>query len=346
MFPSLIGKILAALFPKQAAPQPILIPVGKKSPANIPSGKSRRAKIHSFKTSNAWIFCSLLGVLGAGACTDPVDLDSTFETPQPVVEAWLTNENVEQTINLSYTQDFFANTLPDPITGAEVVVCQTSLGSDCFVFAEAEPGRYVWTPSSTAENIGEVGETYTLTIEDGDQTYTALTSMNRVAPIDSISFQFEEEQLGLDEGLYGQVYARDLPGVGDRYLIRTTINDTFLNRIEELNIAYDAAFDGGTPTDGIYFILPIRFGINKLDSNGSTIPLVSGDVVEVDIWSISETAFDFLVGAQTQIQNGDAQLFAVPVVSTRGNVTNAANGEFVIGMFNVAAVSTAVREVP
>jgi len=335
MFPSLIGKILAVLLPKSAKPQPALIPVRKGSAS---------AKTPTKMTKPFMLFIGL-GILGAGACTDPVDLDSTFEGPQPVVEAWLTNESVEQTINLSYTQDFFANTLPDPLAGAEVVVCQTSIGNDCFVFAEAEPGRYVWTPSSTAEKLGEVGETFTLSIEDGDQVYRSTTNMGRVPDIDSISFQFEEEQLGLDEGLYAQVYARDLPGVGDRYMIRSTINDTFLNRIEELNIAYDAAFDGGTPTDGIYFILPIRFGINKLDSNQSNIPLVTGDVVEVDIWSISATAFDFLRGAQTQIQNGDAQLFAVPVVSTRGNVEDA-NGEFVIGMFNVAAVSSAVREVP
>ncbi|MFK8056784.1 MAG: DUF4249 domain-containing protein [Saprospiraceae bacterium] len=336
MFPSLIGKLLSVLLPKSAKPQPVLIPVRK--------GSSAVAKTPTKMTSN-WMLLFGLGMLGAGACTDPVDLDSTFEGPQPVVEAWLTNEAVEQTINLTYTQDFFANTLPTSLTGAEVVVCQTTIGSDCFVFAEAEPGRYVWTPSPTSQYIGEVGETFTLTVEDGDQVYTSTTSMGRVPAIDSISFQFEEEQLGLDEGLYAQVYARDLPGVGDRYLIRTTINDTLLNRIEELNIAYDAAFDGGTPTDGIYFILPIRTGINKLDSNQSFIPLLTGDVVEVDIWSISATAFDFLRGAQTQIQNGDAQLFAVPVVSTRGNVEDT-NGEFVIGMFNVAAVSSAVREVP
>ena len=334
MFPSLIGKLIAALFPK---PQAALIPVRKKP--------SAVAKTPTKRMNNPLLYFFGFGILAAGACTDPVDLDSTFETPQPVVEAWLTNQDVEQTINLSYTQDFFANTLPDPLTGAEVTVCQTTIGSNCFTFTEASPGRYTWI-APRGQNIGEIGETYTLTVEDGDQVYSATTAMNRVAPIDSISFQFEEEQLGLDEGLYGQLYARDLPGVGDRYLIRTTINDTFLNRIEELNVAYDAAFDGGTPTDGIYFILPIRFGINKLDSNGSTIPLVTGDVVEVDIWSINETAFDFLVGAQTQIQNGDAQLFSVPVVSTRGNITNAADGEFVIGMFNVAAVSSAVREVP
>lgn len=336
MFPSLIGKLLAALLPKSARPQPVLIPVGRGG-SSSPSGKTSTTRMQS----NGLVLAALL-VFALGACTDPVDLDSTFEGPQPVIEAWLTNDTSEQVITLSYTQDFFANTLPPPLTGAEVVVCQTTIGNDCFVFAEAEAGKYVWTPGP-GENIGVVGETFTLTVEDGDQVYSATTSMGRVPTIDSISFQFEEEQLGIDEGFYAQVYAFDLPGVGDRYMIRTTINDTFLNRIEELNIAYDAAFDGGTPTDGILFILPIRASINKLDSNQSPIPLEIGDVVEVDIWSISATAFDFLRGAQTQIQNGDAQLFAVPVVSTRGNVEDA-NGEFIIGMFNVAAVSSAKRE--
>lgn len=282
--------------------------------------------------------------LATAACTDVVELDSTFEESQPVVDAWLTDEPETQTIFLSETQDYYVEAIPDPLTGAEVLVCSgTTAAPVCKTFAErgGQPGAYAWTPGE-GERIAGVGDSLALLVElaDGRQL-AAQTELRRVPEIDSISFQFEEEQLGLDEGIYAQVYARDLPGTGDRYLIRSTVNDTLLNRADEVNLAADAAFDGGTASDGIAFILPIRFGINKLDDDGSPVAFEPGDRVEVEIWSLTEPAFRFLESAVEQIQNGESALFSVPVVSTRGNVFNVDAGESVPGMFSVSAVSVA-----
>ena len=285
--------------------------------------------------------------LAATACTDVIELDSTFEAPQPSVDAWLTDEPTTQTIYLSETQDYYVEALPTPLTGAEVLVCSGSTAAPiCRTFAERDdrPGAYAWTPAD-GERIAAVGDSLALLVElaDGRQL-AAQTELRRVPEIDSISFQFEEAQIGLDEGVYAQVYARDLPGTGDRYLIRSTINDTLLNRPDEVTLAADAAFDGGTASDGIAFILPIRFGINKLDDDGSPVPLVPGDRVEVEIWSLTELAFRFLGSAVEQIENGESALFSVPVVSTRGNVFDVDAGEAVPGMFSVSAVSEAAAE--
>jgi hypothetical protein len=158
-------------------------------------------------------------------------------------------------------------------------------------------------------------------------------------------FQFEEESLGNDAGLYAQVYARDFVGIGDTYFIRSTINDTLLNRPQEINIAFDATFDGGSGADGIAFIAPIRFGINKLDDDGAPVPLVNGDKIEVDIWSISNEAFAFLSIASDQITNGDNGIFGIPVANSPSNVFNVDTEEPVLGIFNVAAVSSAEKVV-
>ena len=283
-------------------------------------------------------------VLATAACTDVVELDSTFGEAQPVVDAWLTDEPETQTIYLSATQDYYVEAIPAPLTGAEVLVCTGTVAAPvCRTFAEREdePGAYAWTPGE-GERIAEVGDSLALLVglDDGRQL-AAQTQLRRVPEIDSISFQFEEAQLGLDEGTYAQVYARDLPGTGDRYLIRSTINDTLLNRSDEVNLAADAAFDGGTASDGINFILPIRFGINKVDDDGSPVALEEGDRVEVEVWSLTEEAFRFLQNAVEQIENGESALFSVPVVSTRGNVVDVDAGEFVPGMFSVSAVSRA-----
>lgn len=286
----------------------------------------------------------LLLAVGLWNCTDPIDLTTDFETPQLVVDAWLTDESRPQTITLTLTQDYYDNRLPTPVEDATVTVCQTNLGNECFSFVHQDSGRYVWTPDQ-GEKLGEVGEAFALAINRGEDIYGSQTTLYRVPPIDSISVQLEEEQLGLDEGLYAQLYARDFTGLGDAYLIRTTINDTFLNRPDELNLVFDATFDAGSATDGIAFIFPIRFSINKRDDDGAFVPLLPGDRVSVDIWSLSPQAFTYLSIARDQIQNGDNGIFQVPVANAPGNIIGFETAEDPLGVFNVAAVSTASKVV-
>ena len=290
---------------------------------------------------------AVVTLLLAASCTDPVDIDSAFEEAQPVVDAWLTDESVPQTVFLWQTQDYFANQAPTPLTGA-VVQLTTLADSLPLTFEELSPGAYTWTPAERGQSLASFAEAFTLRVEADvagtQRSYSAASRFRRVPQIDSIAVRFEEDLIGLDDGLYAQVYARDLPGVGDRYLIRSTINDTLLNRPGELNLAADAAFDGGTASDGITLILPIRFGVNKLDDDGAPVALESGDSISVEIWSLTEEAFRFLSDAQEQILNADAQLFSVPVVSTRGNVT-ADGGPEALGMFSLSRVSRTGRRV-
>lgn len=281
-------------------------------------------------------------------CEDPVTLDSRFQDPELVVEAWLNNISEAQTIVLTETQDYYDNRLPTPVTDAQVIVCQTvdqQPTANCFIFDHQGEGRYVWEPASTDQTLGEVDMEFGLGIQRGDKQYASITTMNRTATIDSISFQREEESLGLDEGLYAQLYARDPVGTGDAYLIRTTFNDTLLLNPSELNLAYDATFSPGTETDGITFIFPIRFGINKQDEDGGIVPLESGDHLKVEVISLSDEAYLFLRIVLEQINNGGSGLFDLPVANAPGNIFNVEDQEPILGFFNVAASARAERTV-
>lgn len=295
-------------------------------------------------TSFRFFSLCLLGCL-ALACEDPLELDSRFQEPELVVDAWLTNRQDTQVVILTETQDFFDNRLPTPVTDAQVVVCPDNDPAACILFEHTANGRYVWVPAA-GDSLGVVGTAYSLGIQRGEEQYLAQTTMNRTAIIDSISFQFEEGSLGLEEGLYAQLFARDQVGTGDAYWIRTTFNDTLLLRPFEISTAFDAVFDPGTTADGIAFIFPIRFSINKLDENGAPTPLQAGDNLKVEVWSLSQEAFLFLNIASEQIANGDAGIFALPVANSPGNVFNVNTGEQLQGFFNVAAVARGERTVP
>jgi hypothetical protein len=282
------------------------------------------------------------------SCEDPITLDSRFQAPELVVEAWLNDLPEAQTIILTESQDYYSNRLPDPVADAQVAVCQTVDGlptTSCFIFEYEGEGRYVWTPTSPDETLGEIGTEFGLGIQRGDEQYGAVTTMARTAIIDSLSFQFEEESLGLEEGIYAQIYARDQVGVGDAYLIRSTLNDTLLLEPGELNVAFDATFSPGNNNDGITLIFPLRFSINKEDADGGLVPLVNGDRMAVEIIGLSQEAYLFLRIVDEQINNGQSGLFDLPVSNSPSNIFNLETNEAVLGFFNVGASARGARTV-
>ena len=283
---------------------------------------------------HTYIF-AIATMIGLTSCEDSITVDNGFEASQIVVDAWLTNEVGQQIIDVTASQDYFDNRLPTGISNAQVTVTN---GSEIFNFIHEADGKYVWTPSAVEETIGSIGDEFTLQIEVDDKTLISTTQLNRVAEIDSISIYFETEAFGADDGYFAELYARDLPGQGDTYWVKSYRNDTLLNRPQELNIVYDATFDAGTNIDGTTFIRPLRFAINALDGDGLPRDLKLGDKVRCEIYSISNDAFRFLQLVQEQTTNGDNSIFALPVANSRGNIRDE-NGDLVLGVFNVAAVS-------
>ncbi len=274
-------------------------------------------------------------IIGFTSCEDAITVDNGFEASQIVVDAWLTNEHGQQLISVTESQDYFDNRLPTGISNAQITVTK---GLEIFNFIHEADGKYVWTPSNEDEIIGNVGDEFTLKIDIDDNILTSTTQLNRVAEIDSISIFFEDDAFGADDGYFAELYARDLPGKGDTYWVKSYRNDTLLNRPQELNIIYDATFDAGTDIDGTTFIRPLRFAINALDEDGLPRNLKQGDKVKCEIYSISNDAFRFLQLVQEQTTNGDNSIFALPVANSRGNIRDT-NGDLVLGVFNVAAVS-------
>lgn len=275
------------------------------------------------------------------SCEDPIDVDTGFENGEIVVDAWINNESTPQTIKLLLSQDYFDNRLPTPITDGTVTISST--GAD-YIFAHQGEGAYTWTPTA-GETLGSVGDTFQLTVAAGGLSYTASTTIYDAPEIDSISIYLEDEAFGADEGLFAEVYARDLPGQGDTYWVKAYRNDTLLNKPQEINIVYDATFDAGSDIDGTYFIRPLRFAINALDDDGLPRALNVGDKVGVEIHSISNAGFRFMQTVQEQTTNGDNGIFALPVANALGNITNTADGRRALGFFNIATVTSRERVV-
>jgi uncharacterized protein DUF4249 len=285
--------------------------------------------------------------LGFTNCTDVIVVDIEEVPPQLVVDAWVNNRSEAQTIRLTMSQGYFDNTFAEGVTTAEVIVADES--GKFFEFIHQSDGNYVWTPAA-GETIGDIGSTFFLGIEWNGNTFGSQSTLNAVPRVDSIRVEFREALLDHPEGNYAQFFARDLPGLGDTYWIKSYKNGVFLNKPFELNIAWDAGFDGGADTDGLIFVPPIREAINRVpdpdtDDDANVPPWKSGDEIRVEIHSITNLAFLFLEIARDQMTNGANTIFTIPIANTRTNIITLEGEDAALGFFCVSAVSSLTAKV-
>jgi len=128
------------------------------------------------------LYILLLGILGLAACTEPIDLDlNTDDNVRLVVDAMLTTAAKPHLVKLTETRDYFVEGEPNTVSNAEVTI---SDGTTMETLTEQEPGHYY----TSSDYAGEVGKTYTLTIQSGGETYTSVSEIVSVAPLDGIRF--------------------------------------------------------------------------------------------------------------------------------------------------------------
>lgn len=286
--------------------------------------------------------------LGLFSCEDVIEVDIDEAPALLVVDAWLDNKpGKAQTIRLTTAQPYFDAEFAPGVSGATVTVVKNE--KEVYTFDEQESGNYVWMPSSN-DSLGEPGDVFALLVEWNQENYGATTFLGPVPAIDSIGQEFRTDELGGPDGIYATLFARDLPGLGNAYWIKTFKNGQFLNKPQELNISFDAGFDQGAQLDGVNFIVPIREAVNRIpdsegDDNSDVAPWAPGDSIRVEIHSISPEAFSFLGIARDQMTNGDNTIFAFPLANAKGNVINLSGGNEAAGVFNVAAISSLQRAI-
>lgn len=274
------------------------------------------------------------------ACESTADVDLPEAVPTLTVDAFINNKPENQHIVLSFSQDFLNNDIYQPAEGAVVTVTDDD-GNPPLVFSESEtPGVYVWESTSDRPIIGNDSTSYTLAIDYQGNEFLSVSEMTRTTTVDSILFFEENEPFSDDIIFEGRIISRDPIGVGDAYWIKTFWNGNFLSRPSEINIAFDAGLNPGAAIDGQEFIIPIKVGINPQDDDES---YTIGDMVKVEIHSLTEEAFNYLLELQIQTDRpgGFGELFSVPLANLSTNILAENNPEVaVLGFFSVSSVSS------
>ena len=284
---------------------------------------------------------SLAAIL-LSSCEDVIEVDINESPGDLIVDAWLNDLDTTQYIKLTLAQGYFDNSAPLAVQDATVSILRDD--NVMIEFLYQGEGLYAWTPNVT-NRIGNAGDEFTLNISVNGTVYQGESRMNRVPNIDSIGFELRVNEIFGPDGQYANFYSRDMPGLGDTYWIKTYRDGIYQGAPAQLNIAYDAGFDGGTGADGIVFITPIREFLNINEDGDDNIPYASAEHIKVELHAINQGAFNFLQIARDQINNGNNGIFSIPLANTKTNITASDNG-VVLGFFNVATVSVSERNAP
>ncbi|MEQ9402454.1 MAG: DUF4249 family protein [Cyclobacteriaceae bacterium] len=272
------------------------------------------------------------------------DINAGLPQAEPVIafDAWLYHKAEQQVIDIYTTNPYFDSSVPVGIGGATVTVVNVNDPVDSYTFTEEANGKYVWNPANATDSFATIGNTYTLNIDIDGTSYTSLSHLGAVPTVDSITWRLSEATSFTEEAYFANFWSRDLEGDGDTYWIKSWKNGVLLNKPDEINIAYDAAFSVDGNADGLIFIQPIRETINpfEFDDNDVLInPFELGDSIYVEINSITQEAFYFLQQVQTQTarDGGFGELFAVPLANIQSNIFSGNESEKVVGFFCVSA---------
>ena len=271
----------------------------------------------------------VLSIVSTG-CDEEVDL-SLPPAPERLiiegrVEKIIGETDYQQQVVLSTINDYFDQSQTPRVTDASVSVRDSKGNIFDYAHDSEVPGRYI-----NDELRGEVGETYTLTVQWRDETYEATETLQPVPVIDSVYQIFEDENTFEDGGIKLAIDFVDPAGSDNYYFWELFSEGQNLILADPGNsgnvIAKDEFWDGQL----IEGYIPNEEKVFD-----------PGEEVMVRHIGISKETYDylFLLFEQTG-QTG--QLIDVPPALIKGNIRNLTNQENIaMGYFGASEVDEAL----
>ncbi len=248
------------------------------------------------------------------SCEKTVELDLEQAESKVVIEGQVTNHDGYQYVRVTRTAGFYDNGPTPRVTNANVSV-EDDLGNE-FLFSH-NPNSQIDSAGYYLPNVpfvGEVGRTYTLTVELDGEIYTAQDKLFSVSGIDSLSYRVnpDEEEEPKDGNKFYEVllFATEPQGEENYYLFKFFRNDS-LKVYDETDIYFS---DDKTLAEAI-------------DGLGSPVYYEPTDVARIEMYSISRAGYVYYLDLQALLNN-DGGLFSQPPSNSRTNLSNGALGFF------------------
>lgn len=256
------------------------------------------------------------------SCEDVIDVPVQTAPSRLVVEASLdwekgTSGN-EQTIKLSMSTPFFDTISVNAVIGATVQVTNDDDGT-IFPFEDQNNGEYATTGFDPI-----IGQSYTLTILNEGETYSATETLNAVPDITEI---YQDTEDGFeDDVLEVHLVFMDPPEEGNAYFFKFQKRGELLPDLE----LGDDEFVNGNEIDWWY-------EVEEDDDTDEIDVFVPGDVVDIEFYGISEAYNNYLGILIDQL--GGVGLFEATPAAVKGNCINLNNPDkYAHGYFRLTEV--------
>lgn len=251
----------------------------------------------------------MITLLFSSCFEERIELDLNTDNKRMVVNAWISNLDKPQFVNLSYTTNYLGKPDVEYINNAEV---NLSTASNIYSLNNSGDGNY-FLPNNW---IPEIGEKYTLNIVHEDETFTASQIMRPCPEIENPILKLYEFKDIDTIDLYETVFEfQEIPGEGDAY---------YLIDYKKGSVDGDSLFNGVFANDDFFdgeYIDDIRV------SEEERLYAV-GDTVVIELLSIGKESASFIADIESEVFRGGP--FDPPPANVRSNISNGALGYFIM----------------
>ena len=244
----------------------------------------------------------------ASSCEKVIQLELNDSDPVVVVEGDITTEAGPYTIKLTRSKNYFEDNAFPALTGANVTVTDDQGGSE--VLTEIQPGIY-----ELSSMTGTPGRTYSLTVEENGNEYSASAKMQNMVEIDTLLQEYQDGSLPfVDSGYYVNMSYQD-PVETNYYQVRVYRNGEIYDRTINHDTYEDAQFNGNA----------VSFTLLQY-------PFELGDTAMVELIAFDEKTYDYFISLIEVNASNDQNTGAIP----QNPPTNISNGA--LGLFGAFAV--------
>lgn len=243
------------------------------------------------------------------SCEKVIEIDLPGNEPALVIEGYLEKDSL-CVVQLSSTIDIFDGKTPDFITDAVITISDNQGTTETLLYQDF--GRYKGTLLR-----GQIGNTYTLSVQVNNQEYKASSTILSAVPIDSIQVKEGSDIIFIGAG--GEDYKSVYVHYTDP---STTPNNYLLKFLYIPNSNNDNAYS----LDRTY----LRNDDNKNGLPDSAFlfsqPLQTGDIIIAELRSIDQAVFDYYFSIEDALV-GNSFTSAAPA-NPKSNFSNGALGYF------------------
>ncbi len=176
-------------------------------------------------------------ILFLSGCEKVIDVDLNESEPALVIEGNLSQNEGTLEVKISNTASYFSN---QPMPKVEEASVMLTNGPGFQLQAEqTEPGLY--RLDDLPVNFNSV---YRLTVKMDGQEYTGVSTLNPLVKIDSIAYEYQQEQIFFEGGYRVLLYFTD-PGEEENYYrVKLYKNGERFDEVDDLIIFDDSSLDG------------------------------------------------------------------------------------------------------